>query len=381
MLEANQHNISRRRMVLTFFFGLLCMVTLAYWLWAISGFDGAGEKPGTEVQGIAGLTSDQENATGASSNEILSGAQTSRQRTALAYPSRYGALPDSLQGTVMQTALAVDEHGQLRISNDIQQVFDYFLSAINDEEIDVIVGRIHEYLEYYLQAPALDEAKQILLSYIDLKQALFEYELAQSEAVKMMAIRLQQGEKPESGQHLTMLREQLDARNRLRAEWLNADVHQAFYAEQEQYDDYTLQRLEIQSNTALTDHQKARQLEILDHQAPADIIASRKEAMIIDEFRARRDEIKQTGGNEEELRALQVEMFGEAAGERFELLAQQRKDWQQRLQDYHQKREDILNAGGISEAQQRAQVEQLRSQSFSPTEQLRVRIMERQRQG
>ena len=46
----------------------------------------------------------------------------------LGYDSKLGPLPDSLEGTIMMNALVVDEAGNLRISNDIRRIFDYFLS-------------------------------------------------------------------------------------------------------------------------------------------------------------------------------------------------------------------------------------------------------------
>ena len=48
----------------------------------------------------------------------------------LPYKSLYGPLPGTLEGTVMQQALVVDEDGNLRISSDLKRVFDFFLSTI-----------------------------------------------------------------------------------------------------------------------------------------------------------------------------------------------------------------------------------------------------------
>ncbi|KZY40234.1 MULTISPECIES: lipase secretion chaperone [unclassified Oleiphilus] len=293
----------------------------------------------------------------------------------LAYESRLGALPDSLQGTQMQQSLQVDEQGNLRISSDIKRVFDYFLSTIEEEELDVVLARIDEYLSYYLQEPALTQSKQILAQYISLKQALYDYELSRSESIKGM---MENGElMADKGRYVALLSEQLNALSEMRAQYLDAEVYEAFYASEEAYDQYTLARLSIDAEKGLSAEEKEQRLAQVDAQAPADIIESRREARITDELNSRVAQIKEEGGGYEEVRAVRVEMFGVEAAERFDTLDQERAQWQARIDSFLDQRQEILLIEGLSAEERQAQVDTLRASQFDSREQIRVKVYER----
>ncbi|KZY96847.1 hypothetical protein A3743_21685 [Oleiphilus sp. HI0072] len=294
---------------------------------------------------------------------------------ALAYESRLGTLPDSLQGTQMQQSLQVDDQGNLRISSDIKRVFDYFLSTIEEEELDIVLARIDEYLSYYLQEPALTQSKQILAQYISLKQALYDYELSRSESIKGM---MESGElMADKGRYVALLSEQLNAQSEMRAQYLDAEVYEAFYASEEAYDQYTLARLSVEAEEGLSEEEKAQRLAQVDAQAPYDIIESRREARITDELNARVAKIEEEGGGYDEVRAVRVEMFGVEAAERFDTLDQERAQWQARIDSFLDQRQEILLIEGLSAEERQAQVDTLRASQFDSREQIRVKVYER----
>jgi len=292
----------------------------------------------------------------------------------LPYKSIHGALPDSLEGTVMKQALVVDEQGHLRISSDIKRVFDYFLSTIDEEELDTILARINEYLEYHLDQPGLDESKQILAQYIGLKQALFDFEQQRSATLKSMVEGGQISQNREM--YLTLLTEQLNAQSALRMEYLNPEVYEAFFAEDEAFDQYSLARMTIESDASLSSDQKQQALSSLDSLAPAHIVESRERAQVTDVLKERTAQLKTQGASQQDIRTLRTEMLGIEAADRFDMLDQQREIWKTRLSEYLAQRSEILSLEGISVQERQLQVDSLRSSQFNTREQIRVRVYE-----
>jgi lipase chaperone LimK len=179
------------------------------------------------------------------------------------------------------------------------------------------------------------------------------------------------------GLYLQLLQEQLTVQSDLRSQHLDPEVYEAFYASEEAYDNYSLSRLLIESDESLNTEEKMSRLAQLDAQAPSDIVASRREASITDDLKARVEHIKENGGGREEVRAVRVEMFGEEAAERFDALDEERAQWQARLDNYLKQRGEILSLEGLTIEERQAQVDSLRESQFDSREQIRVKVYER----
>lgn len=300
--------------------------------------------------------------------------KTVPSETILPYKSQHGPMPATLEGTIMRQSLALDEAGNLRISADIQRIFDFFLSAIEQEDLSVILLRIHEYLDYYLDSPALDQALAIMDQYVALKKALFEFELERTESLKALI----EGPGGLTGDsYIALLEEQLAAQKDLRSLHLDPQVHEAFYADEEIYDDYSLARMKVQADKALSDAEKQAKLAEIDAQAPQELVESRKEAQLTDILKQKTTALKASGGDEGDIKALRTEMLGPEAAERFEVLDQERAQWQQRVNDYLEQRSRILSAEGLSDQAKSQQINQLRQSRFDEREQIRVSVYEK----
>lgn len=292
----------------------------------------------------------------------------------LPYKSQFGSLPGTLEGTVMQQALAVDEQGDLRISNDLKRVYDYFLSTIEEEDLSIIINRIEEYLDYHLDEPALSQAKTNMNQYIALKKALFDFEVERTESIK--AIMEQSGDiKGEA--YLTLLKQQLDAQRDLRSLHLSPDTHDAFYGEEEVYDSYSLSRMEVKANKSLSAEEKQIRLAEIDAQAPHEIVESRRESQITDILKEKTQALKDAGASQQDVKALRTEMLGEEAAERFDALDQERANWNSRITDYLKSREAILSNEGLSKEAKQEQINTMRQNDFDLREQIRVGVYER----
>lgn len=281
-------------------------------------------------------------------------------------PPSSDSIPDEMTPSI---TLAVDEQGNLRISNDLRTVFDQFLLAIIDDDLDTILIRINHYLESQLNEPALSQAKDILQQYIGLKTAL--YDLEQSLASQLKETELN------SENYLDLLKYQLDQRNRLRAEILAPEIHDAFYQEEERYDAFTYERMLVLNDKQLSQEQKAQQLAELEHQLPEDIQAARQETQLTDVLKVKTEALKASGADQDAIRSMRTEMFGEEAATRFDELDKERAEWQNRLDQYMNQREQLLSNKGISEDEKLKQIRALKESMFDSREQIRVSVYEK----
>jgi len=301
-------------------------------------------------------------------------SDTARDTTlhSLGFESKYGALPDSLRGTTLSNALQVDEEGHLLVSNDIKDLFDYFLSTITEEDLDLIVLRVNEYLTHNLQEPALSESKAILSQYIEFKSSLMGLEEEMAGELAQLS-----REEKKNGGYIDFLRTQLNQRNALRAVHLEPEIHEAFYAEEERYDEYTYSRLLITSNRSLSASERSGQIATLQSNLPEEVRESMRETQITDELKIRTEQVIASGGDHQQVRELRREMFGEEAVKRFDELDKKRALWKSRVDDYLAQRKQILDNQGLANEERMVQVDALRESLFDEREQRRARRAER----
>jgi len=159
------------------------------------------------------------------------------------------------------------------------------------------------------------------------------------------------------------LREALEARHKVRLQYFDGDEYDALFAHAVDLDQYMLARLEIERNGALTPKQKRAALQ--DAEALLDPAQrdQRAEALAHVGVAQQTAAYNARGTDEPTRHAERSAQYGEDAAQRLAQLDRQEHEWQSRLDQYQQ-------AGAA--LQDPAQLQQLRSQLFSPQEQLRV---------
>jgi lipase chaperone LimK len=285
----------------------------------------------------------------------------------LQYESTLGPLPPSLDGTLMNMELHVDEAGNLRITSSIKTIFDYFLSTIGEESGEKIISRIQEYIDYYLDDNAKQQALAILDHYIEMKMALFNLEESLADTAPAV----------ESINHFDKLKEQLQSREGVRQSHLSPEVYEAFYAEEAEYDELTLQRLEISSNTSITEDEKLALL--ADHEAnlPEEIRKQREKTVIHLSLKESTSQLVQSGASNDDIYQYRAETVGVEAANRLTELDQTRSVWNERVKDYRRQRDQVLSVDGLSDAEKNTQVTQIRGNLFDPKEQIRIGVLDR----
>ncbi|PBD22627.1 lipase chaperone, partial [Pseudomonas aeruginosa] len=87
-------------------------------------------------------------------------------------PAKVAPLPTSFRGTSVDGSFSVDASGNLLITRDIRNLFDYFLSAVGEEPLQQSLDRLRAYIAAELQEPARGQALALMQQYIDYKKEL-----------------------------------------------------------------------------------------------------------------------------------------------------------------------------------------------------------------
>ncbi|MFG0382401.1 lipase secretion chaperone [Pseudomonas sp. zbq_18] len=286
-------------------------------------------------------------------------AQTAIAATAEARPSAPQAvantpLPPSFAGTQVDGQFRLDDSGNLLVSMDIRRIFDYFLSAYGEESLNTSIARLQAYIQHQLQEPAEGQALALLAQYLDYKRQLIQLE----QDLPQMA-------------NLDAMRQREQAVQALRARLFSAEAHQAFFAQEEAYNQFTLERLAIRHDANLSDEQKANALDQLRAGLPEDM-----QALLVpqlqSELRQQTAALQANGGSSEQIRQLRLQLVGAEATERLESLDRQRQQWQKRLSDYRKAKAELEANSGLSVEDRQKALQRLAEERFDERERLRL---------
>ncbi|HBY88738.1 MAG TPA: lipase chaperone, partial [Colwellia sp.] len=256
-----------------------------------------------------------------------------------------------------------NDDGSLIINKKILHLFEFYLSAMGEESIEVIITRIKSSLREQLTAQALDEALHILEGYLQYRNEITALKQAYNQAI---------------GANDYSLENVINARDELiEARWrfLSKDVIAAFFAQEDDYENYMLGIASITKDNSLSKEQKDNAISLLNTQAPSWLIEQQKSANQLNEYRQHHSELISQGASEDEIRALREQEFSIDASDRLSTLDAQRLLWQQRLSEYRVELATILAIEPDRQAQQ-AMVDELRSRHFNAQETRRVNALD-----
>ncbi|NLB99887.1 MAG: lipase secretion chaperone [Pseudomonas formosensis] len=262
--------------------------------------------------------------------------------------------PTSLRGTEVDGELLVDARGNLVLTSQVRHLFDYFLSLIGEESSQQARQRIRDHLTAQLEEPARSQALELLETYLD-----YQYQLVDLEARFPVAERLED----------LLAREQ--AVQQLRARLFSREAHEAFFAGEEIYNNFTLERLTIQQDPSLSDREKGLAIEALRENLPEEM-QQLLVPQIHNDLREQTLALRAAGADEGRIRQLRMGMLGPEATERLEELDRSRAEWRERVAAFQQERERILSQPGLAESDRRAAVNALLEEQFTANERLRL---------
>jgi len=263
-------------------------------------------------------------------------------------------LPTSFKGTQVDGQFRLDQGGNLIIGAELRHLFDYFLAAAGEEPLKNSIERLRRYIATELPEPARSQASAVLNQYLNYKRQLLDFEETYARSTDLSA-----------------LRQRLSAVQALRARVLEPAVHQAFFALDEAYDRFSLERLAIQADSAMDSDAKGRAIDRLRAGLPGDL----QELLVPQlqsELREQSAALQAQGADAQQLRQLRQQLVGSEAANRLEALDRQREQWQQRVSAYRRERQRIETTRGLDAVERRSAIERLEAEQFDEGERLRL---------
>ncbi|WP_352310448.1 lipase secretion chaperone [Psychrobacter sp. W2-37-MNA-CIBAN-0211] len=273
-------------------------------------------------------------------------------------------LPRSLQGTDVDGEIIIDENKQLVVTQGLRRLFDYFLSALGEEEEAVIFARVESYIRHHTPEPAASQAVAIFGKYVAYLKALPEIEKRYGN-LQLQATK--------SGElDLNAVAQQQQDVAKLRQQYFAKDTISAFFGTEDDYDDYSVEMVRINQNKQTSEAQKeaARQdyiSRLPDSVTKANIVQQANLGELMD----RTEQMKARGATPEALYNMRRELVGAPAAKRLAQVDQEDASFDQRFTQYQTQKQRLLSQSA-DQAQAQIQVNQLEQQLFDDAERKRL---------
>lgn len=265
----------------------------------------------------------------------------------------------SQRDTEINCQLKRDGSNRLVVNEQTRNCFEYFLTQYGEKSIAQIDQDFKAYLAASLTDPALSQTTDLWQRYLKYREAL--------------------GTLPEPAgpkNELAYFQSVFASRMALRQRFFSAPEIEGLFGSEDLYNQYTLNRMRILNNNALSDVEKAKQLRALFDQLPTDWKANLEQLSTLDDLRQLTASIKRKGGSAQELHDMRTQLVGPEATTRLENLDTQRTAWKVTVTQYLDARQSILDSSMSDSAKQKA-IESLRNSTFSrQQDQVRIQTFE-----
>lgn len=266
----------------------------------------------------------------------------------------------TFRGARMDGRLWAGPDGHLIIDSALRQWFDSWLSLQGEWLLEDILAAMQQHFDA-LGEPATTEARELLQAYMDYRQALSDYDDRTGRGLV--------------NADTDVLAQRLDWVERLRREFFTDAVVRAFFGADETLDRHLLARRQLRQQGA-----SAEELQALEQTLPAEIQKYRQQSHSLRAMQEQEHSWQAEGMDAETLAQQKYEyrsrQWGEAAAQRLAKLDNQHQEWQQRIAQYAEYRQQLLNHGSGDHssitAEQRTALNRWLQQHFSEQEQRRV---------
>jgi len=272
--------------------------------------------------------------------------------------------PNSLQDVPSPSPLGIDQHGNLIVDLRVRNLFEHYLSAIGEEDIDSIILRIKYDLSNQLDGNSLDEALEVMAGYLQYRNHLgvLKNDFAANNAG--------------SQYDLDAVRNIKLAARDARLSFLSEVAIEGMFAKDDEYDDYMMARARVMANTALSPEEKVEQVSEIARLAPAWIAESYAPSQRFDSVRSQTKLLINSGATESEVYALRDQTYGMEAAERLSSLDERRADWQNKVDAYRVELGSLLAGSNLDEVGQDV-LSSLRAQFFEGPELQRIAAVDK----
>lgn len=244
---------------------------------------------------------------------------------------------------------------------ELKRLFDYYLSAVGEQSIAVIMQHIHSELERRLPAPQAAKAQRLLAFYIEFKR-----ELVRLETQPQLA-----------GNGVQAVRARLLAMQDLRSRFFNEEETQGMFGFDDAYDMDAIARLEISQNPALSAVQKQQQLAAVDAAMPANLRREREASSVVVRVEQQAQELRAKGASEDDIYRMRAREFDPQAAARLADVDREEAAWKARIARYQDERSKLLKAqANATESERQTVLAQLQQTYFTEAERPRLAAYE-----
>ncbi|WP_227429964.1 lipase secretion chaperone [Psychrobacter sp. I-STPA6b] len=312
---------------------------------------------------IQGVTREDSSAEGKVNHQSPSHT-TSPSQQVQSFHTGLEALPRSLQGTDVDGDIIINQNQQLVVTEGLRRLFDYFLSALGEEDESTIQARVEAYINSRTPEPAASQAITIFHQYVAYLKALSSLEKRYGH--------LQMQATQEGSLDRSLIAQRTQDIARIRKQHFSNETIQAFFQQEDQLNDYTVAMVDIANDTSLNDEQKEAAKQEYVSRLPDGAIKQRIQQS--NDFTAlirRTDEMKAKGATAEELFAMRSQVVGVEAAQRLAALDAEEADFDKRFTQYQQGKKALIAQYG-SQQQAQSQIDMLEAQLFDSNERKRL---------
>ena len=273
-------------------------------------------------------------------------------------------LPASLKGTQVDGEIIIDEHKQLVVTEGLRRLFDYFLSALGEEEEAVIFARVERYIRHHTPEPAASQAVAIFGNYVAYLKALPDIEKRYGN------LQLQASKSGELD--LNAIAQQKQEVASLRQQYFDKTTIEAFFGAEDNYDDYSIEMVRINQNEQMSEAQKqAARQDYVSRLPDGAIKTNIMQQANLNELMIRTERMKAAGASPEALYNMRRELVGAPAADRLAQVDQEDANFDQRFTQYETQKAQLLSQSA-NPAEAQSQIEQLEQQLFDDAERKRL---------
>ena len=319
-------------------------------------------KPSSQTEATA--LNSQANASIIDEANVNNNVGTFAKQDASQFTTGLENLPRSLKGTQVDGEIIIDENKQLVVTEGLRRLFDYFLSAIGEEDEAVIFARVESYIRHHTPEPAASQAVAIFSKYVAYLKALPEIEKRygnlQLQATKNGELDLN-----------AIAQQKQDVAN-LRQQYFDKTTITAFFGAEDEYDDYSIAMVKINQDKQMSDAQKeAAKQDYISRMPDNATKANIAQQANLEELISRTEQLQAKGATAEELYNMRRELVGAPAAARLAQVDQQDAHFDQRFKQYQAQKQQLLSQNA-DKVQAQTQIHQIEQQLFNETERKRL---------
>ena len=275
--------------------------------------------------------------------------------------SQEGTQPDGNLAAVAAGGVAADNaalaYGELR------RLFDYYLSALGEQNLPSITQQIYTELDRNLNPAQAKKARRLLDLYLNFKRALVDLE-AKPALV---------------GNGVAAIRLRMLAQQDLRSQYFSPQEIEGMFGFEDVMDADAVARLEISQDVKLTAAQKQQQLAALDATMSPSLRTEREASQLVSRVEQRAFDMRAKGASDDEIYRMRAKEFDAGAASRLADLDREEAAWKQRIATYLEARSQVLKSQANATASERQQaLAALQQSQFSEDERRRLGAYEPQ---